>query len=217
MSTASDFVYDPTRPNDPLGDADRQAAVGVKKNYAKIGSALLYTYGPGAVMDLPHFTVMPSGLDDWDRIWARRDGIPSIHAPALLDVVRLLLGNQVNELRPFPHQPSTTLFSREGSDLGVPARVFPQWMRCPGCDRLAPVSAFDYKNTSPFRTDEAVFEHSPCYGRRGAKASRKGGRRQPVVTARYLLACPDGHLDEFPSTERLDVERQQPSPVSRAV
>ncbi len=27
-------------------------------------------------MDLSHFTVMPAGLDDWDRIWPRRDGIP---------------------------------------------------------------------------------------------------------------------------------------------
>jgi hypothetical protein len=39
-------------------------------------SSLLYTYGPGAIMDLPQFTIMPTGLDDWDRIWRRRDGAP---------------------------------------------------------------------------------------------------------------------------------------------
>lgn len=204
-------IYDDNQPLDPLGDADRLADGGTKKNYAKVGSArptsLLYTYGPGAIMDLPHFTVMPAGLDDWDRIWARRDGIPTIHAPALLDVVRMMLGGQVRELRRFPHQPNRTAFSREGADLGVPARVFPQWMRCTGCDRLAPISAFNYRNTSPYRPDEAAFEHSPCYGRprasqgatRSTGTARSGkGRRQPAVTARYLLACPDGHLDEFP-------------------
>lgn len=195
-----EFIHDAGRALDPLGDADRLSAQGVKKNYAKVGSgrpsSLLYTYGPGSIMDLPHFTVMPSGLDDWETIWARRDGTPSIHAPALLEVVRMLLGHQVQELRPFPRQASTTAFSREGSDLGVPARVFPQWMRCTGCDRLAPIGSFEYKNTHPFRTDEAIFEHQPCHGRRGG--GRKGARRQPVVTARYLLACTDGHLDEFP-------------------
>jgi hypothetical protein len=67
---------------DPLGDADAEREAGRKKNFAKVGSGrpstLLYTYGPGSVMDLPQFTVMPSGLDDWNRIWARRDGVPVI-------------------------------------------------------------------------------------------------------------------------------------------
>jgi len=200
------MIHDSAQALDPMGDGERQATDGIKKNYAKVGSgrpsSLLYTYGPGAIMDLPHFTVMPAGLDDWDRVWARRDGIPTIHAPRLLEVVRMMLGNQVGELRPFPRQPNLTAFSREGSDLGVPARVFPQWMRCTGCDRLAPISSFNYRNTHPFRTDEAIFEHEQCTGRRRRSATPPGGRakrgRRPVVTARYLLACPDGHLDEFP-------------------
>ena len=61
---------------DPLGDADDLSQNQAKKNYAQVGSArpttLLYTYGPGAIIDLPHFTVMPTGLDDWERIWLRR-------------------------------------------------------------------------------------------------------------------------------------------------
>lgn len=186
---------------DPLQDAEQLAKSGSKRNFAKVGSArpssLLYTYGPGAVMDLSHFTVMPAGLDDWDRIWARRDGIPVIHAPRLLEVVRMMLGHQVKELRPFPWQPERGRYSREGSDLGVPARVFPQWLRCTGCDRLAPLSAFEYRNTHPFRPDEAVFEHVPCYGRRRTVAARRG-RGSPCVPARYLLVCTAGHVDEFP-------------------
>ena len=182
-------MHDPSNALDPLGDGERQAAQGIKKNYAKVGSgrpsSLLYTYGPGAIMDLPHFTVMPSGLDDWEHIWARRDGIPTIHAPALLEVVRMLLGHQVQELRPFPQQPSTTAYSREGSDLGVPARVFPQWMRCTGCDRLAPISVFDYKNTSPFRPDEALFEHSTATA--AEEAAEAGG-------------APAGNLSSPPAT-----------------
>ncbi|MDR2454529.1 MAG: DUF1998 domain-containing protein [Bifidobacteriaceae bacterium] len=198
------LLHDAAGGVDPLGDGEALARDNAKKNYAKVGSArpsaLLYTYGPGSIIDLPHFTVMPTGLDEWERVWERRDGeAPTIHAPRLLEAVQLMLGNQVAQLRPFPWQPTATSFSREGSDIGVPARVFPQWLRCTGCDRLAPISAFldGYKNTHPFRPDEAVFEHTACYGRRGPGPGGKR-RRQTCVPARYLLACPDGHLDEFP-------------------
>jgi hypothetical protein len=70
---------------DPLADAEE----GVVKNRAKVGSArpssLLYTYGPGAVMDLPGFSIMPAGLDDWEPIWKRRENIPTILEPRLLN------------------------------------------------------------------------------------------------------------------------------------
>ena len=75
---AAEFLYDGSRAVDPLGDADRENAKSAKHNRAKVGSSrpstLLYTYGPGAIMDLPQFTIMPTGLDDWDRIWNRREG-----------------------------------------------------------------------------------------------------------------------------------------------
>ncbi|RXW32758.1 DrmB family protein [Propioniciclava flava] len=186
---------------DPLGDAEALKKAGIKKNYAKVGSGrpstLLFTYGPGAIMDLPRFTVMPSGLDAWDRIWKRRDGVPYIHAPKLLAAVRRQLGQQVTELRPFPHQPAESSFSDEGRDLGLPALVFPQWLRCTGCDRLAPLSTFAYSNTNPYKPDEAKFEHVGCPGR--SRTAKGGGKkRSPCVPARYLLACENGHLDEFP-------------------
>src|SRR3954468_13313396 len=83
---------------DPLADAEDA----VVKNRAKVGSSrpssLLYTYGPGAIMDLPGFSVMPAGLDDWEPIWKRRDKIPSIIEPRLLNVIRMHLGSQVDAL-----------------------------------------------------------------------------------------------------------------------
>ena len=84
-----------TRPRavDPLGDADAENEKSVKHNRAKVGSSrpssLLYTYGPGAIMDLPQFTIMPTGLDDWDRIWNRREGDPPRSTrPRLREAVR---------------------------------------------------------------------------------------------------------------------------------
>jgi hypothetical protein len=195
------FVYDANRAVDPLGDLDEEAERQAKHNRAKVGSArpssLLYTYGPGSIMDLPQFTIMSTGLDDWERIWRRRDSLPPvIHAPRLKGVVRMALRSNDVELRPHPWQPKKHSRSAEGNDLGVPARVFPQWLRCTGCDLLGKLSQFDYKNTHPFRTDLATFEHTKCTGRSGNRNRRP--MRRPAVPARYLLACADGHLDEFP-------------------
>lgn len=190
-----DMLHDAGELLDPLGDAEE----GVVKNRAKVGSArpssLLYTYGPGAIMDLPNFSIMPAGLDDWEPIWRRRDHIPSILEPRLLNVVRLHLGPQVDALRPFPWQPKRMGMNNEGSDLGIPSRVFPQWFRCTGCDYLGPLPRFHYTNTHPFRPDLAQFVHRNCPGR-GGKSSKKSG--SPAVPAQHLLTCTNGHLDEFP-------------------
>ena len=209
------FIYDASRGVDPLADLEEEQEKAAKHNRAKVGSArpssLLYTYGPGAIMDLPQFTIMPTGLDDWDRIWRRRDSAPpQIHAPRLREVVRMMLRSPDVQLRPHPWQPKKHMRSAEGNDLGVPSRVFPQWLRCTGCDMLGLLAQFDYKNTHPFRTDLAVFEHAKCTGRAGDGA-RKAMRRT-AIPARYLLACADGHLDEFPYD--LWVHRGRPCEVA---
>jgi len=216
----------------PLDDAEALEERNARKNFAKVGSqrpsSLLYTNGPGAIVDLPHFTVMPSGYDAWERIWRRREGnAPTLHAPRLLATARTFLGPQVKELRPYPRQARKDFLSREGDDLGVPARVFPQMMRCTGCDLLRPLTHFDYENTRFFRPDEARFEHRGCTRRRytpdgqavppkreedgvGTAKSTKRTSRSPAIPARYLLVCPNGHVDEFPY--ELWVHRGAPCP-----
>ena len=193
--SGADMLHDEHEMLDPLGDAEE----GVVKNRAKVGSSrpssLLYTYGPGAIMDLPNFAIMPAGLDDWEPIWKRREHVPTIFESRLLKVVRLHLGDQVEALRPFPWQPQRGAMSSEGSDLGIPGRVFPQWLRCTGCDYLGPLPRFHYANTHPFRPDLAQFTHKNCPGRGGSSNKKSGS---PAVPAQHLLTCTNGHLDEFP-------------------
>lgn len=203
--SAPTLVHNPLYALDPLGDTDAEIEAGRKRNFAKVGSGrpsgLLYTNGPGAVMDLPQFSVMPAGLDDWDLIWNRRDKPQQIHAPRLRRAVASLLNSRDIELRPFPWQAKRVSLSREGEDLGVPARVFPQWLRCTGCELLAPLTRFEYTNKQMYRPDQAIFEHVGCTGRPATDDKTPTGRtprRRTAVVARYLLACVDGHLDEFP-------------------
>jgi len=192
------MIADSLEPLDPLGDTENSLI----RNRAKVGSArptaLLYTFGIGSIIDLPQFSVMPAGLDDWEPIWRRMPSVPVIEEPRLLKAVQVHLGPRVRQLRPYPWRPKARMHSQEGDDLGIPSRVFPQWLRCTGCDFLGPLPRFSYTNTHPFRPDLATFEHVSCPGR-ARQPGRKGtARRSPAVPARYLLACASGHLDEFP-------------------
>ncbi|MBL8151392.1 MAG: hypothetical protein JNN15_15825, partial [Blastocatellia bacterium] len=57
-------------------------------------SQLLLTFGVGAVVDLPHFSVMVMGLNYWDKAKAS-----VVSEPRLLATVRDELGYSVTELR----------------------------------------------------------------------------------------------------------------------
>lgn len=182
---------------DPTGDVEQNSP----RNRARVGSirppAMLYTSGIGATVDMPHLAVMPHGLDAWERIYARRQTIDLILEPRLLELVRSHLGSQVEQLRKPPWAPQEKGHAAsETVDLGIPGRIFPQWLRCTGCGLLAPVSheLFAYENTNRYRPDQAKFVHKKCRGFQG----RGRGTDQAVVPARYMIACVDGHLDEFP-------------------
>lgn len=176
------------------------------KNHSKVGTirpnGMLFTAGIGSTVDLPHIAVMPQGLDAWEKAYHRQGGAIRVQVPRLLEAARRELGPLVQELRLPPWTPE-----EGGPPVGIPVRVFPGWLRCTGCDRLAPIneSFFVFENTSKYRPDQAKFVHKSCKGRPG-KGRKEGSlkpRPRPAVPARYLIACTNGHLDEFPYREWL--------------
>ncbi|WP_431218532.1 DrmB family protein [Leifsonia xyli] len=183
---------------DPFVDAVKQP-----KNRARIGSirpnAMLYTSGIGASVDLPHLAVMPQGIDAWDKAYQQMGGDPElVLVPRLLEAVRRQLGRQVGELRQPPWLPDE--LGGDTTPIGIPTRVFPQWLRCTGCDLLSSVSqnVFEFENVRKHRPDMARFIHRHCKGRFNGKE-----RPRVAVPARYLIACTNGHIDEFPYKEWL--------------
>jgi hypothetical protein len=147
-------------------------------------SQLLYSFGIGAAVDLPHLSALVLGTDYWDTTYAQE-----IDEPRLLRSVRAVLGRQVASLRlpPFMEPGANPL--DEWSRIGVPVATFPRWLRCPACGYLGSISTglFELK-TNPYRPDQARYEHG-CKPR---------GRSPVALPARFLLACPGGHLDDFP-------------------
>jgi hypothetical protein len=148
-------------------------------------SQLLWTYGPGALVDLPNLSVVTMGLDRWDV----NQCLP-VEEARLLAAVRRVLGPQVERLRipPFVREEGANPMSAEGK-IGVPVRPFPRWLRCVKCGLLAEYDSglFDIQ-PSPYRPENTHFVHSNC----------EKGKKADAVPARFLLACRNGHLDDFP-------------------
>jgi len=146
-------------------------------------SQLLWTYGPGASIDLPNLSVVTMGLDRWD---------PDLWEPRLLYAVRRVLGHQLERLLIPPVAGGERLnpFSADAK-IGVPVRPFPRWLRCIKCGLLAEFDSglFECKQ-NPFRPEFTRFVHVNC--------GKNRGRPADAVPARFLLACRNGHLDDFP-------------------
>jgi hypothetical protein len=154
-------------------------------------SQLLWSYGPGALIDLPNLSVVTMGIDRWEV-----NRCQPIQEARLLDSVRRVLGEQVESLRmpPLTDQDVVDPFSAEAL-IGVPVKPFPRWMRCVKCGLLSPFDAglFDLK-TNRYRPERTCFVHKGCTGSRGDQKARDAD----AVPARFLLACREGHLDDFP-------------------
>lgn len=148
-------------------------------------SQLLWTYGPGALIDLPNLSVVTMGLDRWITEYC-----PPVEEARLLAAVQRILGPQVQRLRipPFIREDTVDPLSAEGK-IGVPVRPFPRWLRCVKCGLLAEYDSglFDIK-ANPYRPEQTHFVHSDC----------EKGKNSDAVPARFLLACRNGHLDDFP-------------------
>lgn len=159
----------------------------------------LFNYGVGALVDLPKFAVLVKGLEEWplselftqnlqedrliEAIQARHhslSGIENLYAP------------------PIPQKKQSYNPLDSEMNIGVPVTTFPQWMVCPKCNLLAPyvpgrAGHFELKH-NPFRPMDTRFIHHNCL-------QHKKGPPPQVVPARFLYACPQGHLDDFPWVE----------------
>jgi len=143
-------------------------------------SQLMHTYGVGATVELPELTALVLGLDDWPRVLGQ-----PVSEPRLLASVRAVVGSQVEQLLTPP-------VVADGDSAGVPVAPFPRWLRCPVCSLLSPIDhgVFTLK-VDPWRPERTTYIHEGC--------PRSRSRRPPTAfPARYLMACQDGHLDDFP-------------------
>ena len=152
-------------------------------------SQALTTFGVGSIIDLPNLSVMVMGLEDWPL----KDTV-EIGEQRLLASVKEVLGQQVKSLRSAPVVPDTFQVNQfdPSTLVGIPVAPFPRWMVCPYCRRLAPLGSGLFKLETPYRTDQIRYVHANC---------TKPGKSPTVVPARFIVACKNGHFDDFPWRE----------------
>ena len=142
------------------------------QNEAPVGSVrpsqLLWTYGPGAMIDLPNFSVVTMGLDSWDTTICRE-----IKEHRLLEDP-LYAEDSADPAAPF---------------RGVPVKPFPRTFRCTRCKSIGAFDLGTFKFVpSKRRPERAKFVHENCHF----------GARVDAIPSRFLVACEHGHVDEFP-------------------
>lgn len=140
-------------------------------------SQVITTYGPGAVVDFraddAPVSAVTMGLDAWEAHGGdlgRRQTICE---------VRLQNRLRVSEFRLPPVVPE----SLQHDGPAVPAVRFPQMGQCSKCNRLlAPIAC------------KQRLGHPGLY----CPDCSTAVKNVPVVPVRFVVSCPDGHLDDFP-------------------
>lgn len=132
-------------------------------------SQVITTFGPGAVVDQRTASTITASLDHWDVGDDQRIDEPRLRAMLR---VRALFRPRVKSDRGL---------------RGIPAFVFPRYLVCPRCDLLA--------SHEHFLFDGRRFRCRNKDGHRNIKVPKKGPVAYP---ARFVIACPAGHLDDFP-------------------
>ncbi len=150
-------------------------------------SQLIFTFGVASLIDLPNMSNLVMGLDDWNTQYCRE-----ISEDRLLAAIKKRMGAQVAQLFLPPIKLDETQNDPGAPAIGVPVTPFPRWMRCPLCDTLATVDSGVFKLAlDQYRPDRTEFRHEGC--------SRARGNTSPTaLSVRFLLACREGHLTDFP-------------------
>ena len=138
-------------------------------------SQLITTYGPGAMIDLPDYSVIVSGLGDWSPL--RRE---KVDEPRLVAKLRLLLGLPSLDLYTPPRHEENV---QHAAPVG--ARIFPTWFIVKD-DKSSP------RNLQWRRRRLVRWEHLDRRRFRG-----EDGERKPVVPVRFVCGCRRGHIDDL--------------------
>jgi len=139
-------------------------------------SQVITTFGPGAIVDLQMLSVIVAGIDTWP---ISEEFV--IHEPRLERALRVK--------RFFPAKPSDGgFFNKRGT---VPTYLFPKYQVCPVCQTLSAMGEGYIEYDAKWV--EIVCTAPGCKGR-----SR---RRATTLPAPFIVACPSGHIDDFPWRE----------------
>ena len=138
-------------------------------------SQLITTYGPGAMIDLPDYSVIVSGLQDWSS--RRREKIEEARLVAKLS--QLLDVPSLDLYTPPRHEDNSTQLAP------IDARIFPTWF-------IVKDPKPSPRNAQWRRRRLVQWEHLER-----KKFKDEDGKSHPVVPVRFVCGCRRGHIDDL--------------------
>ena len=154
-------------------------------------SQLMSPWGVGSIVPFPgDESLMIAGLDMWDY---RSDS-----NAFLIKDERLQKRLGVKQLR-WPPDFRDKDADPKNCNLTIPAVRFPGWHYCPHCG---------FMQKSGLYTAHPRCEAPPWS--RGRVCSTKTKFRKKLVPERFIVVCPDGHIDDFPVAEWLHSDPDHP-------
>jgi len=166
-------------------------------------------FGVGAIVDFPEDSLMAAGLDMWPQVSAN---MPRASRERISEATRILdarlqrrltamLGRHINQFYSpaiAPDPASAYAAVADATKAYMPFVRFPKWHFCPRCRTLWNVPW----NTS--RRDERLRCNSEKRLKKGDAATcskLKTWQKPRLIPVRFAVACPLGHIMDFPWQE----------------
>ena len=134
-------------------------------------SQVITTYGPGALIDLPHDSAIVSGLDTWPPVGK----LDAVAEPRLARKLQAITGGAEPQL----YAPPAASTAPGATPTGIGASRFPEWFVVQDTERSG----------AHVRSRRLVH-------RKALDDKRRFEGRQ-VVATRFVRACPRGHVDDL--------------------
>ena len=140
-------------------------------------SQLIGTFGPGSIYDNLKDSILILGTDSW-----REQNCKRLQEESLLLYLKNSGNRMYSRLSKF-----LVPVSKGKHDQHIPIRTFPRWGVCSVCHML------QLRDRS-MGEDGIKCKSSECPGRTG-----RGTRKSPeTIPVRFIMACINGHLEDFP-------------------
>lgn len=150
-------------------------------------SQMVTTFGPGSMVDLVDRAVVIGGLEHWDF---GNDGFRGLDdarlRTALLPRLKALDASLDLDDEDYFRMPPACDSKEPDARVGIRSLEFPRWFVCQGCRRLA--RAHDAFEKVPESRKRQGYQH----------ACGPGIIKHATVPVRFVAACRNGHLAEFP-------------------
>lgn len=145
-------------------------------------SALIGPWGVGSIVPFPNDeSLMIAGLDMWRYNNA---------APFVIKDERLQKRLGVQELR-WPPDFRERNADPQNCFLSIPTVRFPTWHYCPFCGTMSKATFYQQQ------------PECDCYQWPNGRKCNPSYRKRKLIPERFVVICPDGHIDDFPVAEWL--------------